>query len=267
MKFFETLLSGLKAIILSHSYSKKDSDAKYLTKDKQAQPDWKESNSKSPAYIKNKPNLANLVGKNGTGYGAEIFNDYANNVASDKFSHAEGCNTTASGNQSHAEGYGTIAFGWGSHAEGLETKANYEGAHAEGSNTIASGATSHAEGTATKAIGYASHAEGYNTIASGESQHVQGKYNIEDTSNKYVHIVGKGISNSKRSNAHTLDWEGNAWYAGTLKLGGTSYDDASEVALKSDIQNIDISNAELITVEDIDNICGANIMSVNGVEF
>lgn len=57
MKFFETLLSGLKAIILSHSYSKKDSDAKYLTKDKQAQPDWNEKNKQSPAYIKNKPNI------------------------------------------------------------------------------------------------------------------------------------------------------------------------------------------------------------------
>lgn len=52
---------------------------------------------------------------------------------------------------------------------------------------------------------------------------------------KYAHVVGNGISDTARSNAHTLDWDGNAWYQGTIKLGGTSYNDASEVALKSDV--------------------------------
>lgn len=52
---------------------------------------------------------------------------------------------------------------------------------------------------------------------------------------KYAHIVGNGTSDDNRSNAHTLDWDGNAWYAGTLRVGGTSYDDAKEVALKEDI--------------------------------
>lgn len=219
MKFFETLLSGLKAIILSHSYSKKDSDAKYLTKDKQAQPDWKENNNKSPAYIKNKPSL---VGKEGTGYGAEIFNSYEKNVASGEFSHAEGYLTTASGPSSHTEGCYTEAFRWA--------------AHAEGNNAIANGDCSHAEGNKTIANGSYSHAEGYYTIASGESQHVQGKYNVEDTSNKYVHIVGKGTSNSKRSNAHTLDWEGNAWYAGDVYVhstSGTNKDEGSRKLIPS----------------------------------
>ena len=29
------------------------------------------------------------------------------------------------------------------------------------------------------------------------------------------------------SNAHTLDWQGTAWYAGDVYVGGTSQDDAT----------------------------------------
>ena len=38
----------------------------------------------------------------------------------------------------------------------------------------------------------------------------------------YVHIVGNGTSDTARSNAHTLDWEGNAWYQGDVYIGSTS---------------------------------------------
>lgn len=60
-------------------------------------------------------------------------------------------------------------------------------------------------------------AEGTYTRASSKYQHVQGKYNIEDSSNIYAHIVGNGTSDTARSNAHTLDWSGNAWYAGSIE--------------------------------------------------
>jgi hypothetical protein len=36
-----------------------------------------------------------------------------------------------------------------------------------------------------------------------------------------AHIVGNG-TDSKRSNAHTLDWSGNAWYSGNVYVGSTS---------------------------------------------
>ena len=62
-----------------------------------------------------------------------------------------------------------------------------------------------------------SHAEGFSTKASGNYSHVQGKYNINDPDEKYASIVGNGESDTARSNAHTLDWEGNAWYAGTVE--------------------------------------------------
>lgn len=139
-------------------------------------------------------------------------------------------------------------IGYHSFSEGQDTIASGSMSHAEGERTIASGFRSHAEGYATEASGANSHAEGWGTIASGDEQHVQGVYNIEDTSNIFAHIVGNGSSSRERSNAHTLDWDGNAWYAGTIKVGGTSYDDASEVALKSDLDaaldNIDLSAYE-----------------------
>lgn len=57
------------------------------------------------------------------------------------------------------------------------------------------------------------------------------------THGKYVHIVGNGTRTDRRSNAHTLDWNGLGWFAGGLKIGGTGQDDESavEVALKTDI--------------------------------
>ncbi len=138
-----------------------------------------------------------------------------------KYSVVEGNENTASGNCSHAEGISTIASGDYSHAEGDNTTASGGCSHAESINTIASGDYSHAEGNHTRASGNASHAEGYYTIASTDFQHVQGRLNIEDTGRIYAHIVGNGISDTERSNAHTLDWNGNAWYQGKLSQDGT----------------------------------------------
>jgi hypothetical protein len=75
------------------------------------------------------------------------------------------------------------------------------------------------------ASGEYSHVEGKDTIANGEAQHVQGKYNVEDTNNEYAHIVGGGNSDSDRKNIHTVDWQGNAWYKGTIKAGEAVEDD------------------------------------------
>ena len=138
-------------------------------------------------------------------------------TASGNSSHSEGHNTTASGYSSHAEGTSATASGRASHAEGDSATASGNYSHAEGNSTTASGNSSHSEGDNTTASGYASHAEGYYTKACSSYQHVQGKYNIEDSSNTYAHIVGNGNSDNTLSNAHTLDWSGNAWFAGTVE--------------------------------------------------
>ena len=84
------------------------------------------------------------------------------------------------------------------------------------------GLNSHAEGSNTTASGFCSHAEGVQTVASANAQHVEGMYNVDEGANSdKLHIVGNGKYN-KRSNAHTLDKFGNAWYAGDVYVGSTS---------------------------------------------
>lgn len=173
--------------------------------------------------------------------------------ASGECSYAEGKNTTASGWSSHAEGEETKAKGQTSHAEGDNSIAEGISSHAEGSYAVASGITSHAEGEGTKAYGKSSHAEGSFTTASSNYQHVQGKYNIEDKSNKYAHIVGNGKSGMERANAHTLDWKGNAWYAGDVQANNLPYTVSSKVLTTvpaNDINN-NINSDNRITVNNI----------------
>ena len=154
----------------------------------------------------------------------DIINVWKNkkfSVAKGDCSHVEGEDNLALGDYSHAEGCQTTANGFASHAEGGGTTANGFDSHAEGGGTTASGYYSHAEGNNTTASGQSSHAEGFDTTASGNYSHVQGKYNIEDTSNKYADIIGNGTI-TKRSNAATVDWKGNAWFAGDVYTGSTS---------------------------------------------
>ena len=212
--------------------------------------DWNQTDTTASDYIKNKPKLAgkNIEGQMG-GYvdpdgnsmtytaktGAEVFNDLWGNIAAGEYSHAEGDSTHAIGNASHAEGNYTRANGNYSHAEGSGSIASGVGAHAEGGSR-ASGAYSHAENSSSVSANY-SHSEGYGTKANTLYQHVQGTYNIPDESDKaylrgtYAHIVGNGEDSSSLSNAHTLDWNGNAWFAGDIYVGsnsGTNKDEGSK---------------------------------------
>lgn len=163
-----------------------------------------------------------------------------NTIASGSHAHAEGIKTSASGASSHAEGESTSVTAAAGHAEGEDTtvSANYGHAegiytttsgragHAEGHTTTASGYVSHAEGAHTEATSEYTHAEGRGTIAKGRAQHVEGEYNAVDTGfvddserGTYAHITGGGTSDTDRRNIHTLDWNGNAWFAGKVFVG------------------------------------------------
>lgn len=72
-----------------------------------------------------------------------------------------------------------------------------------------------AYGDNAKASAPASSAFGIGTEASNEGTHVVGKYNLIDNENKYLYIIGNG-TNTIRSNAHTVDKEGNGWFAGNV---------------------------------------------------
>lgn len=169
-------------------------------------PDWSVDDEIAEGYIKNKPPV-----RAGTGQDAVL----------------EGEADAAGGMDSHAEGYKSSASGNYAHAEGYWSSASRVAAHAEGFSCTASGNNAHAEGTSTSGTGTASHAEGFHTVADGDYQHVSGKYNVADTAGSkgvYAEIVGNGTE-SARSNARTLDWEGNEWLAGKLTVGAAPADD------------------------------------------
>ena len=62
---------------------------------------------------------------------------------------------------------------------------------------------------------------GDHTKANSDTQFVCGKFNIIDDSLTYAVIVGNGEGD--RSNAYTLDWSGNAVFAGTVSNSGADY--------------------------------------------
>lgn len=191
-----------------------------------------------------------------------------NNEVSGGNAHGEGLNNKAIGINTHAEGYMVQAIGDNSHAEGRGGAvrggqtlgvANGEASHIEGYNNITGdGATgAHAEGGWSEALGAKSHAEG-TTVANKALQHTEGRYNKVDNLNfgapddtdargAYIHIAGNGTASNKTSNAHTLDWHGNAWYAGDVYVSGTYAYELSDGIVKTDAK-------KLATKEDIDNL-------------
>lgn len=146
-------------------------------------------------------------------------------------SHAEGGGTIAYGLDSHSEGRGTESVGDCSHTEGVRTDSKGLAAHAEGSWTHANGNYSHAEGNMGAADHAGAHVEGYGTGSTNDYQHVQGKFNATSETN-LAHIIGGGTGWSDRKNIHTVDWEGNGWFSGNIKIGGNKYAEGKEVSTK-----------------------------------
>lgn len=177
------------------------------------------------------------------------------------YSTAEGESTTASAEGSHAEGSNTVASNYFAHAEGWYSTASGHTSHAEGDHTTASGSKSHAEGYYTKSSGKYSHAEGENTEAKGQSQHVSGKYNIVDNNNTYAEIIGNGTS-STRSNARTLDWNGNEVLAGSLTINGNQ-----TVATTTDLATTESTFTALLDGKQDTLNSGTNIKTINGLSL
>lgn len=215
------------------------------------QSDWSQSDNSADDFIKNKPSIpsktSDLTNDSGfvtssqladkmdkvdpTGSGSFSLNRKANTTVGFN-STAEGTDATASGSDSHAEGHETTASGSYTHAEGSGTTASYNGAHAEGNDTTASAQSAHAEGTQTEASATDAHAEGHGTIAASKYQHAGGRYNIADNANTYAEIIGNGYANN-RSNARTLDWQGNETISGDLYFNGGAQSLSSQLADKA----------------------------------
>ena len=121
----------------------------------------------------------------------------------------------SSGNCSIAYGNGFTngcveASGNGSVAIGYHQNSSDGSTYSKGQNSIAIGNYN------TSANKLLSLAIGKGVLSSSNYQHCICKYNIEDGNSVYAHIVGNGTSNTSRSNAYTLDWQGNGTFAGTV---------------------------------------------------
>lgn len=136
----------------------------------------------------------------------------SSNTASGIYSVAIGRNNVTSEHSAVAIGYGNTASGRGSLAVNAMNEASAKFATSVGA---------------------------YSKAAGGASL-VAGKYNIEDTgtitdqntdARKYALIVGNGTDDNNRSNAMTLDWDGNAVVAGKLTVGAPPVN-AMDVATK-----------------------------------
>ena len=136
----------------------------------------------------------------------------------------------ACGSNNRLQGILEFVSGTGNYSKGYAS-------HVEGASNQMGGKYAHAEGAYNENYGYACHVEGRGNIAdggrgssAGKPQHVEGQYNVQDGTQTYAHIVGNGTSKSDRSNAHTLNYDGTAWYANAVKVGGTSETDAKTLA-------------------------------------
>lgn len=117
-----------------------------------------------------------------------------------------------------SEAAGKASFAYGARTSGTSTQAVGDTSAAFGAGCVAEGISSFAAGQKSYAKANLSTAFGNNTIASGRAQTALGQYNVEDTeevsghgtgAHKYLLIVGNGTNANSKSNALTLDWDGN----------------------------------------------------------
>lgn len=77
------------------------------------------------------------------------------------------------------------------------------------------------ENPVNAAAGANATAIGLGTKASGNQQFANGRYNVEDPSGAYAEITGNGTP-TEPANIKTLDWNGNQWVKGEIKVGNTT---------------------------------------------
>ena len=190
-------------------------------------------------------------------------------TASGVGSHAEGYQTRAEGGYSHASGRGTIAHTTYEYAIGqynvtsgctttigAETSTNVRGASAtvyrlkseptvdQTTGFFVIGEYEQISHTQIQAgdilvssvtTGQTSYSK-VTSVTSSVSSQTRYMYMPVTIVGEVVFVVGNGTSDSKRSNAHTIDWNGNGWYQGDVYVGGTNQDDGEKLAKMSDLE-------------------------------
>lgn len=177
---------------------------------------------------------------------------------------------------------GTRKIGDGARANGVENQALCKGSNSDGNGNLSYGAWADTYGKGNKA-GFCASAGGLNTHAKGKYsktdgqgtitgssfQYAHGKYNIEDENSEFAEIVGNGATN-KRSNAYTLDWQGNGWFAGEVTVGKNKDPLMTSstliqllLSLGIEVNIPEISNSSRIELEDY----AGNIFDNNGAKM
>lgn len=172
------------------------------------------------------------TGGNNTSSGDSSVAMGAGNKAIAQSSIAMGSNNTSSGQLSMAIGSENKADREYSVAIGRQNTASSNNSVAIGSQNTASGHLSMAIGSSNKAYGTYSIALGENSITSGlksvamgtglitigDYQTALGKFNVDETESdmRNLFVLGNGTDASNRSNAMTVDWEGNLGLSGGI---------------------------------------------------
>ena len=130
-------------------------------------------------------------------------------------------------------------------------------------NNIAGGTNSHAEGYLTKAVESFTHVNGVGTEAHGYAETVIGQYNDYDAMTEpYVFVIGNGYEDGDRSNAHTTDWQGNAWYAGEVTDGtGNVLSEKVDKETGKGLSTNDYTTAEKNKLSGIESGAEANVQT------
>lgn len=133
-------------------------------------------------------------------------------------------------------------------------------ATAEGYGVSAAGMGAHAEGWYTSAGGNNSHASGVQTIAQRYCQFVLGKYNVTDTTGNtgndpgtYLFIIGNGSDANSRSNAFTVDWDGNVNMSGHSNDTHVDFTISSVSSLPVTVYSSDITSDMKVVSSEISN--------------
>ncbi len=159
------------------------------------------------------------------------------NKVSGEVGKAFGRGNTVSGSGAVGIGEYNTASGPYSVAIGRQNTASENSATAIGYYNTSSGGYATAGGAGSVASGGVSTAIGYGAVANHLCQTAIGMYNEADTSTasagnrgNYIEIVGNGNGPNARSNARTLDWDGNETLAGSITLGKGTADEVTLTA-------------------------------------
>lgn len=171
--------------------------------------------------------------------------------------------TTAEGKFASKDKYGDTAISLGRRTDtgsvGSNSVATGDRTQANGNYSVAMGSLAQANAMAAIALGREVRANGSYAVALGEGNIAKntgevaaGRWNIEDTTGKILYSVGNGTSSSARSNAHTIEENGSAWFQGPVYVGstsGTNKDAGSKqvAAFTSGTEDLEAGVSELAT--------------------